>query len=72
MTKKEKNESDIRLYELEKWTLIETNDGEQILKFLWIDWMYARWDTWIDTKDRVIIMGHANQFVWEYWEIVER
>lgn len=55
-----------KLRELERWTLIKHWD--HILEFLWIDWVYARWRSpyWWD----IIIMWHANQNVWEYWEIL--
>lgn len=53
-----------KLRELEHWTLIKHWD--HILEFLWIDWVYARWKAW----DEIIIMWHANQNVWEYWEIL--
>ena len=53
-----------KLRELTLWTLIRYWD--HILEFLWIDWVYARRKAW----DEIIIMWHANQDVWEYWEIL--
>ena len=65
---KKKEKADLKLWELEKWTKIVMGENKHIMEFLWIDGMYARrkpsvWD--------VVIMGHANQNVSEYWEIID-
>ena len=62
----QENKEDPRLYELKKWTIIR--DWIHLLEFLWVDGMYCRWRT---TTWDIIIMGHANQRVSEYWEIVK-
>ena len=64
---KKKEKSDLRLRELKKWTMVAVWDNKHIMEFLWVDGMYGRrkplvWD--------VVIMGHANQRVSEYGEIL--
>lgn len=55
-----------RLYELKVWSFVKMEDW--IYEFLWVDWMYWRWKN----KDwDIVIMWHANQFVSEYWEILD-
>ena len=65
---KKKEKADLKLRELKKWTKIVMGENKHIMEFLWIDGMYARrkpsvWE--------VVIMGHANQKVSEYGEIIE-
>ena len=57
----------MKLRELKPWTYISTKENKHILKFLWVDGMYARWHTW----DGVVIMWHANQDVSEYWDVLD-
>ena len=59
--------SDPKLWELEKWTMVAVWENKHIMEFLWVDGMYGRrkpsvWDE--------VIMGHANQKVSEYGEIL--
>ena len=66
---KRKEKSDLKLWELKEWTMVAIWENRHIMEFLWIDWMYARrkpayW--W-----KVVIMGHANQKVSEYGEIID-
>ena len=68
--KKEEKKSDLRLRELRKWTKVKMWDF--IWEFLWVDGMYCRWNlknkNW---EERITIMGHANQKVSEYGEIID-
>lgn len=64
---KKKEKSDLRLRELKRWTKVAVWENKHIMEFLWVDGMYCRrkpsvWD--------VVIMGHANQKVSEYGEIL--
>lgn len=64
---KKKEKSDPKLWELKEWTMVAVWENKHIMEFLWIDGMYARrkpayWE--------VVIMGHANQKVSEYGEIL--
>lgn len=66
MTNEEKK-ADSKLWELEKWTMVAVWENKHIMEFLWVDGMYGRrkpsvWE--------VVIMGHANQRVSEYGEII--
>ena len=65
---KRKEKSELKLWELEKWTMVAVWENKHIMEFLWVDGMYCRWRT--ATGD-IIIMGQANQRVSEYWEIVK-
>ena len=64
-----KEKSDLRLRELKRWTKVKMWDF--IWEFLWVDGMYCRWNlrdkNW---EERITIMGHANQKVSEYGEII--
>ena len=67
---KKKEKADLKLWELEKWTKVKIWDF--VWEFLWVDGMYCRWNlrdkNW---EERITIMGHANQKVSEYGEIIE-
>ena len=66
--RKEKDyKADLRLRELKRWTKVYVWWEEGLLEFLWIDGMYARW-MW--EYGELVIMGHANQKVSEYGEIL--
>ena len=65
---KKKEKSDLKLWELEKWTKIVMGENKHIMEFLWIDGMYARRKT---SYWEVVIMGQANQKVSEYGEIID-
>lgn len=67
-TIKEEKKADLKLWELERWTKIVMGENKHIMEFLWIDGMYARRKPayW-----KVVIMGHANQKVSEYGEIID-
>ena len=62
-----KEKSDPKLWELEKWTKVKI--WNMIAEFLWGDGMYCRWK--VVWSENITIMGHANQNVSEYGEIVE-
>ena len=73
-TKKRKEKSDPKLWELERWTKVRLSDDifedepeNRIAEFIKVDWMYCLWRRW----DNVLIMGHANQNVSEYGEIID-
>ena len=59
--------SDFRLYELKRWTRVKI--WNMIAEFLWVDGMYCRWK--VEWSENITIMGHANQKVSEYGEIIE-
>ena len=63
-----KEKADCKLWELKEWTIVVVWEHKHIMKFLWIDWMYARRNPayW-----KVVIMGHANQKVSELGEIID-
>ena len=71
---KRKEKSDLRLWELERWTKVRLSDDiledeteNRIAEFIKVDWMYCLWRRW----DIVMIMGYANQKVSEYGEIID-
>ena len=66
---KRKNKSELKLRELKKWTKIVMGENKHIAEFLWVDGMYCRWK--VDDSRSIIIMGHANQKVSEYGEIID-
>ena len=73
-TIKKEKKADPKLWELERWTKVRLSDDifedekeNRIVEFIKVDWMYWLWRRW----DNVLIMGHANQNVSEYGEIVE-
>lgn len=62
-----KEKSELKLWELEKWTMVAVWENKHIMEFLWVDGIYGRrkpsyWE--------IVIMGHANQKVSEYGEIL--
>ena len=67
-----KEKSDLKLWELKKWTMVAVWENKHIMEFLWVDGMYCRWNlrdkNW---EERITIMGHANQKVSEYGEIID-
>lgn len=67
--KEEIENSDLKLWELKKWTMVAVWENKHMMEFLWIDWMYARRKPayWKE----VVIMWHANQKVSEYGEIID-
>lgn len=76
---KRKEKSDPKLRELKRWTKVKLNSSitflkenwykceSEILEFINIDWVYARWKCW----EEIIIMGHSNQKISEYGEIID-
>ena len=71
---KKKEKSDLKLWELKRWTKVRLSDDifedeteNRIAEFIKVDWMYCLWRRW----DIVMIMGHANQNVSEYGEIID-
>lgn len=67
---KRKEKADFRLRELKIWTKVKMWDF--VSEFLWVDGMYCRWNlrdkNWVE---EITIMGHANQKVSEYGEIID-
>lgn len=67
-TIKEEKKADLKLWELKRWTKVKMGWGF-VWEFLWVDGMYCRWK--VEWSENITIMGHANQKVSEYGEIVE-
>ena len=67
---KTKEKSELKLRELKKWTKVKIWDF--VWEFLWVDWMYWRWNlkdkNWVE---EIKIMWHANQKMSEYGEIID-
>lgn len=64
---KKKKKSDLRLYELKRWTKVKM--WNYVAEFLWVDGMYCRW--MVEGSKNVTIMWWANQKVSVYGEIIE-
>lgn len=66
-TIKEEKKADLKLRELERWTKVKI--WNMIAEFLWVDGMYCRWK--VEWSENITIMGHANQKISEYGEIID-
>ncbi len=72
--KKRKEKSDLKLWELERWTKVRLSDDifedekkNRIVEFIKVDGLYWLWRRW----ENVLIMGQANQKISEYGEIID-